>query len=509
MNRIFTSALAAMAVFSAMAERTFTHPGLSYSREEIEEMRRQIAAKAEPAYSTFEALKNSGYSSLTSGEPAPVYAIGEGKHNATIGNDGRRAHDLALLYALTGDTRYADSALGYVNRYNTLTNSSARGTAPLDNGKIYLMLEAAELLRDYDGWSTADREQFCDMLVHPGYSDSGFPEAHYSLDDSRNDITFYWNIYNFDRSRWGNQGLFAARGLMAMGIFLDNEKIYERALRYVQGYESRTDDIPYSMGYTRRGRLNSETEYMADYSMSWIPGDREFISDEAIPYYIYANGQCQEACRDQGHVMAGLGQLVDIAEMAWHQGDDLYGAYDSRILLGLEWALRYNLSAIQGAPWEPSGYADYESRCSFDNGYFYRADSRSQRWHAKKPYDGDRLTSLSNVRYLRQALYHYMLRTPLPAERYEWLKKAVDYSDRHDGRVENWGASGHHYEWKGWGSLTRPMVPVTDGAGSAIADGEREQPPMYYDLQGRPAGTCPTDSGFYITSDGRKTIIRR
>ena len=57
--------------------------------------------------------------------------------------------------------------------------------------------------------------------------------------------------------------------------------------------------------------------------------------------------------------------------------------------------------------------------------------------------------------------------------------------------------------------MTSPMVPVTDGAGSAIADGEREQPPMYYDLQGRPAGTCPADSGFYITSDGRKTIIRR
>lgn len=510
MNRFFATALAAIAIIPVVG-RTFSHPGLSYSADEIAEMRRQIAAKAEPAYSTFEALKKSAYSSVSDDVPEPVYAIAEGKHNATIGVDGRRAHDLALLYVLTDDCRYADEALEYINRYNTLTNSSARGTAPLDNGKIYLLLEAAELLRDYPEWTTADREQFEAMLVYPGYSDTEFPQSCYSLDDSANAITFYWNIYNFDTARWGNQGLFAARGLMAMGIFLDNEKMYERALRYVMGHESRRDDLSFPMVTRVRTGVNSESEYMVDYATRAVESQSESHGDEPVPYYIYSNGQCQESCRDQGHVMAGLGQLVDLAEMAWHQGDDLYGAYDSRILLGLEWALRYNLSAMLGTPWEPVSYSDYENRCTFDNGYFYRADSRSQRWRAKKPYDGDRLSALGNVRYLRQALAHYRRRTDLPPSRYEWLQKTVDFLDRRDGAVENWGSSGHHYEWKGWGSLTHPLTPVADGVQSPVADGHAADL-LLYDLHGRPVGRMGEKTlaaGFYVTSSGDKFAVSR
>lgn len=513
MKRSIAAALAVFALLPAAGERVFNHPGLSYSAEEIAEMRRQIAAHAEPAYSTFEALKKNGYSALTDGEPEPVSRIESGKFNNTVGVDGRKAHDLALLYVLTDDTRYADEALKHIDRYNTLVSAGARGTGPLDNGKIYLLLEAAELLRDYDGWSTADREQFCDMLVAPGYSDSEFPQWAYSTDDAVNAVTFYWNICDFDVNRWGNQGLFAARGLMAMGIFLDNEKIYDRALRYVMARESRSDDLPFPMRRPERVSVNSESDYLVDYKNRWTEADREFFGDEPIPYYIYQNGQCQESCRDQGHVMAGLGQLVDLAEMAWHQGDDLYGAYDSRILLGLEWSLRYCLSAIQGKPWEPMSYSDYESRCTFDNGYFYRADSRSLRWRGKKPYDADRTSALNNVRYLNQALAHYRLRTDLPASRYEWLQKAVDYLSRLNGGVENWGSSGHHYEWKGWGTLTHPLNRMADGSALPDADATAaDADTALFDLQGRPAGMlgdAARRQGVYVTSSGRKLALRR
>ena len=50
------------------------------------------------------------------------------------------------------------------------------------------------------------------MLVYPGYSHTEDLAAKYAdyWDDSKNGITFYWNIYNFDVARFGNQGLFAA-----------------------------------------------------------------------------------------------------------------------------------------------------------------------------------------------------------------------------------------------------------------------------------------------------------
>ena len=49
----------------------------------------------------------------------------------------------------------------------------------------------------------------------------------------------------FDPGRFGNQGLFAARGLMAMGIYLDNDTMYDRGYRYLACLPGRKDDLPY------------------------------------------------------------------------------------------------------------------------------------------------------------------------------------------------------------------------------------------------------------------------
>ena len=63
-----------------------------------------------------------------------------------------------------------------------------------------------------------DQQRFKDMLVYPGYSNTENYSAKYAnyLDDTKNGVTFYWNIYNFDAARFGNQGLFAARSMMAV-----------------------------------------------------------------------------------------------------------------------------------------------------------------------------------------------------------------------------------------------------------------------------------------------------
>lgn len=63
----------------------------------------------------------------------------------------------------------------------------------------------------------------------------------------------------------------------------------------------------------------------------------------ALPHYVSATGQCQETGRDQAHAQLGLGALCDICEMAWEQGDDLWGALDNRLMKGIEYSARYNL----------------------------------------------------------------------------------------------------------------------------------------------------------------------
>ncbi len=63
----------------------------------------------------------------------------------------------------------------------------------------------------------------------------------------------------------------------------------------------------------------------------------------SLPRYIGATGQCQETGRDQGHVQLGLAAMADICEMAWEQGDDLWGSMDNRLMRGFEYTARYNL----------------------------------------------------------------------------------------------------------------------------------------------------------------------
>lgn len=63
----------------------------------------------------------------------------------------------------------------------------------------------------------------------------------------------------------------------------------------------------------------------------------------SLPNYIGETGQCQETGRDQGHAQMGIGMLCDICEMAWEQGDDLWGALDNRLMRGVEYSARYNL----------------------------------------------------------------------------------------------------------------------------------------------------------------------
>ena len=63
----------------------------------------------------------------------------------------------------------------------------------------------------------------------------------------------------------------------------------------------------------------------------------------SLPHYISETGQCQETGRDQAHAQLGLGTMCDICEMAWQQGDDLWGALDNRLMKGMEYSARYNL----------------------------------------------------------------------------------------------------------------------------------------------------------------------
>lgn len=458
-----------------LAARTFVHPGCSYTESDIIRMRAMIEAQREPYYTAFQALKSSKYSSLTTTVTNRGSELPSGSnYNGIIGADGRRAFDLALLYRLTDDKRYGDKAVAYLNA-NSYYTSCSSGTAALDLGKITLMVEAAELMRDYAGWNKQDQDRFKAMLVYPGYSTKREPSGN---------KTFYWNVYQGDKGRWGNQGLFGLRALMAMGIYLDNDTIYQRAYRNLMGLSHLNGDLAYPAGPPTQGSLipnngkhdNSSDEYMNVYQNTGKYGRQsDYGYDEQLQYYIFDNGQCQESARDQGHTMFGLFEYVHLAEMAWNQGDDLYGALNSRILKGLEWTFHYNLSAVQSYPDQPKPWSPPT---------FYQYTTRSKRWQFLKVYDKDRGDSYTDGGMREAALAHYAVRAHLDSSEFVWLQRYRDYMIEHFGyeshgkhgldaqgkpSTDNWA-----YEFPGWGTLTKRREafmtgdPVTFASGQAV-----------------------------------------
>lgn len=516
MRNILNYALLALALLTyfcnADAERKFVHPGCSYTQGQLDRMKAMVEAKVEPYYTTYLNLKNSEHAALDRKVTDRGTQIKEGSFNGTVGIDGRCAHDLALLWKITGDTRYADKAVEYLNANSYYTNTSSRGTGPLDNGKVNLLIEAAELMRDYEGWKADDQQRFKDMLTYPYYSTTEDVYSKFaSSDDSKNGITFYWNIYNGDASRYGNQGMFGMLAMLAMGVYLDNEVIYDRALRYISGLPHREDDLPYVSGPALTSKNPTDKgEYQNTYSLEGRKNEIEdYGYDELLEYYFYPNGQCQESSRDQGHVLCGLHKFIEFAEIAWNQGDQFYSLLDNRLLKGIEFNYRYNLSnwlsfPDQPEPWEPAGYTDNWDEVTLENNMYLQTRSRSGRWESIKP-SPDGRGGISNVGSRESAYAHYVVRSGEPEENTLWLRRAHDYTLEKYGYETSGTAPNWFYEWNGWGTLTKTLGPWMAGDPVTFVNGERVS-----GIHTLPGVVAAADYDYYnISEDGEGHIYHK
>jgi hypothetical protein len=394
--RKFTSLIlilsAMLLCVSAMAQRHFTHPGISYTKADIDRMKAMIAAKQEPFYSSYQRFANSRYTTYRDiARPLPKASNGEPvvweNRQLWFGEFGNVAFNNALMWLLTDDAYYAERARTVLNRYNKVRSTIRWGTNCLDNGAATPLIEAAELLRDYSGWTKAEQDSFKMFLLSPGYSTTtDYYKQYENTDTITNRCTIYWNIFQGDDGRHGNQGLYGMRCLMAMGIYLDNDTIYQRALRKVLSQPHLSYDLPYPSG----GRWSTQqpSSKMPDYCLGWDMNPHaghlirydtiDYGSDDELKYWIYENGQCQESARDQGHVMDGMGNMTDIAQVAWNQGDDIFTAYDDRLLKGINYSVKYNYGWLNNVCYDEKYWQGEELfEPTVENGLFEQRLSRN------------------------------------------------------------------------------------------------------------------------------------
>ena len=426
--------------------RNFVHPGLSHKLADLERMRDMVAAGVEPYASSFAGLSANGRARHTyqPSDLADQLATNGGTaHNNALRNDGVAAYYNALMWNITGDERHAEAAIRIFTAWSPTRNI---GGIPLDAGRHWRLIEAAEIIKStYDGWDPAELQAFKDMLVFPGYSNTTAPTG--------NQQSIYWRAYQGDPARHGNQGLFAMRCVMAIGVFLDNEIIYDRAVRYLQGAPARADDIPYIPGPSIANQRIGTFEHFDEFRRT---GNETTISDigynEVIHNYIFPNGQGQENSRDQVHAVTGNAIIMTIAEMGWSQGDDLYGYLDNRPLLGMEFALRYNLSVDvtfpdQPTPWEPT----------LENGLYMKRLDKSGRFFAKKinpflvnNFDGMTRGNTNLQPNYEMNIAHYRDRLGVPSAKTLWSERGLDYLESQVG----FEGQGTPWDFPSYGGLT-------------------------------------------------------
>jgi Concanavalin A-like lectin/glucanases superfamily/Alginate lyase len=286
------------------APRVFIHPGLLHTEQDFARMQTQVQAQAEPWASGWNALVSSSRSQLDR-SPRPLAVVvrgGDGQNFAQLYEDVARSYQLALRWKVSGDTAYADHAVDYLNAWSsTLTTITGNADRYLAAG-IYgwEFANAAEIMRTYPGWAAADLARFQKMMLEVFYPlSSRFLREHNDAE-----ITNYW----------ANWDLCNIACVLATGVLCDREDIYQEAIDY------------YLLGAGNGAALQSVYQVH--------PGKL---------------GQWQESGRDQGHCTLGIGLAAPLCEMAWNQGDDLYGIDDSRFLAGAEYVARSNLTQADGS----------------------------------------------------------------------------------------------------------------------------------------------------------------
>lgn len=286
---------------AAAAEKPFVHPGLLHRQEDFDRMKEKVAQAAEPWKAGWERLVNNPHSSLK-WKPRPTAVIfrgtghkGEPQNYPLLYNDAAAAYALALRWKITGDSAYAEKGIEILDAWaQTLTRIGGTNDRFLASG-IYghEMANAGEILRTYPGWPPSHFERFRKMML-----DVFYPMNHEFLAHTGGHV---------DHS-WANWDLCNMASMEAIGVVADRRDIYNEAIEYF-----------------KHGAGNGSIEHVV-----W-------------KLYPDGLGQWQESGRDQGHTAMGVGLLGAFCQMAWNQGDDLYGYDDNRFLKGAEYVAKYNL----------------------------------------------------------------------------------------------------------------------------------------------------------------------
>lgn len=272
----------------AVKTSSFTHPGILQTHSQMEDMKKMIQEGQNPVASAWKRWMDERISSLDFDPRPAAHVLRSANGMNRSGADefsasGQAVHSHALQWIVTGDSRHAEKVIQILDAWSeTLWDFSGNDAKLLAGWTGAYFCEAAEILRaTYPKWKQESRTRFRHMLTRVliPLLSPFFPEAN---------------------GNWDGAIMFTT---MAMAIYLDDRALFNRAVQH------------FLYGPTNAGILK----------------------------YVWPSGECEESCRDQGHVQLGLGYFSYASLVAWNQGVDLFGAGNNRLALGFEYESKYML----------------------------------------------------------------------------------------------------------------------------------------------------------------------
>ena len=286
---------------SAAPYAPFTHPGALHTQSDFDRMKAKIAAGAAPWKTSYDQLATDRY--MLGWGPTAVEYInrgGSGSDNYTRTQcDAQALYQFSLRWKITGDATYADRAVVIANAWS----SKLLGITGDTNGSLasgicgYLFATGGEILSTYPGWPTAEKQAYKDMMVRVFYPQNlDFLWRHHGTPNSGGNTNY--------RLNWDADNM---ASMAAIGILCDNRAVYQQAVDYF-----------------KQGSGNGRVERAA--------------------WYIHPDGtaQTEESGRDQPHNQGGWYAMGLLCQMAWNQGDDLFGYDNNRVLRAYEYSAKYN-----------------------------------------------------------------------------------------------------------------------------------------------------------------------
>lgn len=228
----FVGATAIAQVADYDTNRGFIHPGGLHTQADFDRVRRQLAEGNEKVTAAYKVLKSAEYA-----QPGiktfPVETIvrggGVGENYINAARGATMAYQNALRWKIEDNKACADAAVRILMAWaNTTKAIGGDSNYALAAGLYgYQFAQAAELMRDYEGWSREEFNTFKKWMLSVWYPSAiGFLRGRNGTWENAGK---WWQAPGH---YWSNWGLCNVLCVISIGILCDDVYIYNQGMSY-------------------------------------------------------------------------------------------------------------------------------------------------------------------------------------------------------------------------------------------------------------------------------------